>query len=200
MRLLWGILGLLLLTLPLHADEVDYTLTVVNAPGIGDFSWEIQADGFIQAPPSPVYQCMEYCNETSEHWVHQCVEYCDAAADTNNFFTSFVAMSEPSNGGGCSISAVYLAPNYSLDTYFSPLCDSLFDGNTSGVLPDPGTYGTWTWDGTNPDNTQNVVTLAIADPPGATVPEPETSTMLWIGLIGLALMKFAPRGKRPLAN
>jgi hypothetical protein len=34
----------------------------------------------------------------------------------------------------------------------------------------------------------------------ATTPEPQTWAMLWIGLIGLGLLKFAPRGKRLKAS
>jgi hypothetical protein len=186
MKLIGGLVlaALLLAVIPAHADQVDYTLSVQNAPGgIGDFSWTIQTDGFIQPLPAAIYDSN-----------HNCLN-CDS-----NFFTSFVTVSAPSNGEGCGISKLFLVPDYGLTTFFSPLCDGLYDSTTAGALPDPGVLGTWSWQGTNPDDSQNYVTLTITDPPGTTVPEPQTWAMLFFGLIGLALMKFAPQRKRLRAS
>src|SRR5579862_1159008 len=140
-----------LLSVPTHADElVDYTLTVTNAPGdIGNVSWTIQTDGFIEPVPPMTFNSEGQCTDCQ-----------------SNYFTSFVSESSPSNGDGCGITQVFLAPNYSTTTFFSPLCLGAYDALTAGVLPEPGELGTWSWQGTNPDETQNYVTLTVTDPPG----------------------------------
>lgn len=156
-----------------RADQVDYTFSVVNAPGgIGDFSWEIATTGFIEPPPVPAY-------------VDGTCTNCDA-----NYFDSFLALSAPSNGDGCGITKLFLAPGYALTTFFAPLCDGLYDSFTGGGLPDPGVLGTWNWQGTNPDGTENFETLTITDPPGpVATPEPSALSLACFGLIGLAIRK-----------
>lgn len=156
-----------------QADTVDYSFSVVNAPGgIGDFSWTIETQAFIQPVPAAIFDSNGNCLN------------CDS-----NYFDSFLAVSAPSDGEGCGITKLFLAPNYGLTTFFSPLCDGLFDSTTAGALPDPGLLGTWTWQGTNPDDTQNLVTLTITDPPGApsAVPEPSSIALTLCGCIFLPL-------------
>jgi len=162
-----------------HAETVDYSLSVVNAPGgIGDFSWTIETQGFIQPVPLPVYDPNGNCLN------------CDT-----NFFDSFLSVSAPSNGGGCGISRLFLAPDQGLITFFSPLCDGLYDSTVAGGLPDAGVVGTWTWQGTNPDDTQNFVTLTISDPPASPAAAPEPSTLA-LALCGCV---FLPLARRRLA-
>lgn len=169
MKLLSGLVLALLFVLPAQADTlVDYALSVTNAPeNIGNVSWTIQTDGFVEPVPPMTFNSQNQCTD------------CDS-----NFFTSFVAESSPSNGGGCGITGVWLVPDYAPVTVFSPLCDGLYDSLTAGGLPDPGILGTWSWQGTNPDGTQNFVTLTITDPPGA-VPEPSEISLLLFGALAL---------------
>lgn len=163
-----------LCVLPVRADQIiDYTETVVNAPGeIGNFSWTIAHDGFIQPPPDPTYDAQGDCIG------------CDA-----DLFTSFASVSPPSNGGGCQITGVWLEPDFGPTpvTEFSPLCAGMYDAFSGGELPEVGVTGTWEWTWENPDDTTNYITLTIDDPPGdpASVPEPGTWKLLLCGL-GLA--------------
>ncbi len=156
-------------TLTAGATTVDYSLSVINAPGgIGSFSWEIQTNGFIVETP-PLFDSQGDCLNCSRY----------------NFTP--IASAAPSNGQGCGISSVFMEPDYAITTYFSPLCDGLYDSTTAGNLPDPpGQFGTFTQTWMNPDNTLNTVTLAISDPPAnAAVPEPTSWQLLLFGL-GLA--------------
>ncbi len=102
---------------------------------------------------------------------------------------SWNAVSNPSMGGGCKIDDILVmaeAQAYSFTTFFSPLCGGLYDSETSGISVSPGQFGTYTWSGTNPDNTHNFETLTIfqSDLP-VTTPEPSVCALL---LVGLALL------------
>lgn len=166
MKSLIAILVLCAASLTCRADTlVDYTETVTNAPGgIGDFSWTVQTDRFIQPPPTPVYVN------------HQCIN-CDA-----NLFTPIESVA-PSNGDGCQITGVWMFPDFgpAPTTEFSPSCDG-FTAFSGGVLPDVGTLGTWNWQWENPDNSTNYITLSITDPPAVPTPEPRTLELLACGL------------------
>ena len=176
-----------LLVLPVYAETVDYTYSVVNAPGgIGDYSWTVETTGFIEPPPAPVYQCIENCNESPEHWIRQCVEYCSGV----DLFTSFASESAPSNGGGCQITGAWMIPSYSITTEFSPLCGGMYDATSAGEMPDPGTLGTWNWTwGSGAEKTDAMLT--ITDPVGT--PEPSTWALLGLGMLGLAGAKRKER-------
>lgn len=165
MKTLLAILLFALSTLVCRAETVDYSLTVQNAPGgIGDFSWTVASDGFIQPPPPPILDAQGNCTN------------CDA-----NLFTP-VMSSPPSNGNGCQITGVWLYPDFGPApfTEFSPLCDGLYSGFSGGVLPDVGTLGSWQWNWTNPDNSINHIALTISDP--VSTPEPRTLELLGCGL------------------
>jgi hypothetical protein len=161
-----AILAALLYALPASANTVDYSLSVQNMPGIGDFSWEIQHNGFIFDTPA-TFDDLGNCTN----------------CDRYNF-NSFASLSAPSQGGGCGISGVFLDPEYAPQTFFSPLCDGKYDSYLGGAFPAPGTLGTWNWQWDNGDGTQNFETLTITDPPGA-VPEPGEWGLLLCGLLGL---------------
>jgi hypothetical protein len=179
MKTAMAILAFALIAVASQAETVDYSFSVVNAPGgIGDFSWTVASDGFIELGPPPVivpapgipgYQCIANC--------------------ADNLYTSFTQVSGPSVGG-CGIPQVFMAPNESITTFFSPLCDGIYDSTTAGGLPAMDELGSWSWQGTNPDDTQNYVTLTISDPPGdpAGVPEPGSLALLSLSLMLVAGM------------
>ncbi len=163
-------------TLTAGATTVDYTLSVQNAPGgIGDFSWEIQTDGFVLDTP-PIFDSEGDCLNCSRY----------------NFTP--IASSAPSNGQGCGISGVFMDPEYAITTFFSPLCDGLYDSTSAGDLPNPpDQFGKFTQQWTNLDNTLNTVTLTISDPPAnAAVPEPSVWQLL---LCGFGLIWIARKVK-----
>ena len=119
-----------------RADEISYTYEVQNSPGeIGNFSWTIETNGFIT----------------------------QSTNFTGNYFNSFIALSAPSNGHGCGIYKVFATPNLALTTFFSPLCNGLFDSETGGGLPIPGQLGTFISTGTNPDDTESTTILIVTD-------------------------------------
>jgi hypothetical protein len=75
-------------------------------------------------------------------------------------------------------------------------CDAL-DANCYGFCPLLLTAAEITsgCGGGGPEGTQTIEETVTPESPMST-PEPQTWAMLWFGLIGLALMKFAPRLKR----
>jgi hypothetical protein len=114
---------------------------------------------------------------------------------------SWNAASDPSTGGGCKIHRIFLeAENqaYGFTTFFSPLCDGLFDSETSGIAVSATQFGTYMWSGTNPDNTKSFDTLTIfkSDLP-ITTPEPSTFTVLLFALLtcGIGFAGSFTRGK-----
>src|SRR5579862_8320208 len=107
MKLIFGsLLGAMLLAVPALADTISYSLSVENAPGgIGNVSWDLVTDGFIQS-----------CN--------------DILYPSCSFYHDFLSVSAPSNGGGCGITGVFAYPGYAFTTFFSPLCDGAYDSLT----------------------------------------------------------------------
>jgi hypothetical protein len=167
MKLIWGLLlGAMLYVVPASADQlINYTLSVENIPGIGDLSWTIQTDGFIQ----PIVLGLLPGDN------------CQTDLFTCGDHTSFVAVSEPTEGN-CQISSVWLNPDYSMETYFSPFCDGKYEALYAGAMPEPGILGTWSFEGTNRDGGQTLATWTISEPPGAAAPEPGTWGLLGLGL------------------
>ena len=156
--LLGAVLCLLLCVLPAKADtaHITYEFSIDNAPGgIGDFSWEVTTLGLLPL------------------------------GDTT--FTNFNQVSPPSAGGGCQISSVLLEGEnggISMTTFFAPLCGGLFDSETSGFAVNPGQLGSYSFSGTNPDNSHNSATFRVfqSNLP-VTTPEPNTFAFLAIGLL-----------------
>jgi hypothetical protein len=180
MKLAFAIVTLaaLLYVLPASAETVYYTLSVVNVEGAGDLSWTIANDGFI-GPPDPIFDSQR-----------NCISGCNPGT-----FTSFVAVSEPSQGEGCQITSVWLQPSYGTVTFFSPLCQGKYDAMVAGDVPQPGQFGTWSFQGTNPDGTQDFVSLTVSDPPSDPVGTPEPGTWgLLLGGLALLLGQFLKRG------
>lgn len=138
------------LAVPAFADNVSFTFGIQNAPGgIGDFSWTITLPAL---------------NES---------------IDTQ----AWNAASNPTSGGGCKITGIDLIADggqgYTFTTFFAPLCDGLYDSETSGFAVSPTEFGTYTFSGTNPDDTKNFASLTIfeSDLP-TTAPEPSALSML----------------------
>ena len=73
-----------------------------------------------------------------------------------------------------------------MTTFFSPLCNGLYDSETSGFAVSPSEFGTYTFSGTNPDNTKNFSSFTIfpSNLP-ITTPEPSDFTLLLVGLVVL---------------
>jgi len=207
MRILWGILlAAVLFALPAHADTINYTLTVNNSL-IGNFSWTIQTDGFIK----PFFECVANCDASQVDQRGVIVAECTGQdCDDYNFFTSFVAVSEPSDGDGCQITGAWL---YAFDygsqpatEFSSPSCDGnggaiveygIPTGPVGGVTGRPliGVTGTWSWQVQNPgailnpdgteDFTESDVTLTVSDVSSSgnsKVPEPDSLALLALGL------------------
>lgn len=156
------VIALLFVASVASADNVSFTFDIINAPGgIGDMSWTIVAPGLNQS------------------------------LDTESWY----AASNPSNGGGCAISRIFLEAQgngaYSLNTFFTPLCDGKYDSLTAGVdftyLSGGAQYGTVNWWGTSPDGTINYETLTILPTNLAvTSPEPSTLALLLVALACIA--------------
>ena len=97
------IAALAFFALPLSADQVDYTLSVENAPGgIGNFSWTIARPSFIELTP-PLFNSMGECTNCNRY-----------------NFNSFVSVEAPTKGEGCGISGVFMDAQYALTTFFFP--------------------------------------------------------------------------------
>ena len=156
--LLGAVLSLSLHLLPAEADtrHITYEFSIDNAPGgIGDFSWEVTALGLLPL------------GETT--------------------FISFNQVSPPSAGGGCQISSVQLEGEnggIGMTTFFTPLCDGLFDSETSGFAVNAGQLGIYSFSGTNPDNSRNFATFQVfqSNLP-VTTPESSTFAFLAIGVL-----------------
>jgi hypothetical protein len=104
------------------------------------------------------------------------------------------AASNPTLGGGCKIARIALeAQNqaYGFTTFFSPRCDGLYDSETGGVAVSTTQFGTYSWWGTNPDNTKFFETLTISktDLP-VTAPEASVFTLLLAGIAGVAGLAY----------
>jgi PEP-CTERM motif len=158
--LLGAVLSVSLYLLPAEADtaHITYEFSIDNAPGgIGDFSWEVTTLGLLPL------------GETT--------------------FINFNQVSPPSAGGGCQISSVLLLGEnggIGITTFFAPLCDGLFDSETSGFAVNPGQLGIYSFSGTNPDNSLNSATFRVfqSNLP-VTTPEPSTFALLAIGVLVL---------------
>ena len=167
-------------TLTCRATTVDYNLSVINAPGgIGSFSWEIQTQGFVVETP-PIFDSQGDCLNCSRY----------------NFTP--IASSAPSNGQGCGISGVFMEPDYAITTFFSPLCDGLYDSTSAGDLPDPpDQLGTFSQQWVNQDGSINYVSLTITDPAGpVNTPEPSTLLLFTAGLAWLGWRRLGRIGEQ----
>jgi hypothetical protein len=165
----------LLFAIPAYADTISYSLSAHNYEPIGDFSWTVVSDGFILLPPLPIYDDSNY----DETGIFTCIANCDP----NPGYFSPIQSSAPSMGEDCTISRVFIEPNLSPGTWFTPLCDGLYDAAFGGGIPEPGITGSWTWLGDNTDGTQASTTLTITDLPGpVSTPEPRTWGLLLSGL------------------
>ncbi|MGH9494064.1 MAG: hypothetical protein ACRD3B_03630 [Candidatus Sulfotelmatobacter sp.] len=139
---------------PVWADNVSFSFAIVNAPG--------GIGDFSWTITLPAL---------------------DESVDTE----AWNAISNPTTGGGCKIDEIeLLAENagYGMTTFFSPLCNGLYDSETSGFAVSPSEFGTYTFSGTNPDDTKNFATFTIfrSNLP-ITTPEPSDFTVLLVGLI-----------------
>jgi hypothetical protein len=158
MKRAFMILGLLLVAAPAFADNVSFSFSIENAPG--------GIGDFSWTITLPAL---------------------DESVDT----ASWNAASNPTQGGGCQIDRILLlaeSGGYGMTTYFSPLCDGLYDSETSGFAVSSTEYGTYTFSGTNPNDTKNFSTFTIfASNLPVTTPEPST-----IALLALVILTLLP--------
>lgn len=190
-----GVLALLLCGVS-RADNVSYTLVeVFSAPnyGIGDFSWTVTLPGFLPELPD---------GEIGGPY---------GGGYGTVDFGHFNAVTNPTNGGGCQITNVFMSGNldyslgylsgdtYLMDAFFSPLCDGRYDSTIIGVEVPHDTYGTWTLTGEYDYDygTPNyemavgtyVTTFSIVDTNlPITTPESPTLGLLAFGLFVLGLL------------
>ena len=162
---------LFVLTIPTKADNITYDFTLVNAPLVGSFNWEITVPSVLTIP--------------------------SVASQTTPFiFTSFNADTAPVNGGGCQIGSVELLSEsfggLGITTFFSPLCQGKFDSTTAGLtVTQPDGLGIYTFSGTGADGKQYTDVLVISKSQlPLTVPEPPTFGLLVAGLVGAGFVAF----------
>ena len=193
MKLIGGlVLAALLCVLPAKADTIDYTFTFNDPGSVGYFSWTLAHDGFILDTP-PIFNNMGDCTNCNRY----------------NFDT-FVAVSNPSLGGGCVITGAFIEPDYGIFTYFSPLtdlgrnantgppCTGGYDGGGGGVLPSPpDQLGAWSWEGLDYFSIPVRVTLTISDAGHGTVPEPSELGLLGLSLLALGALAAHRSASRP---
>jgi hypothetical protein len=187
MKLIWGLLlgAILLFALPARADQIDYTYTDNDAT-IGNFSWTVETDGFIQ--PVPEF--------TDGYHIYDANNFCTNCGVTNGFFPG--VSSAPTNGDGCQVAGVEIAPDFNIYTSF--FCDpgsgvGYWDETLGGVMPDFGELGTFTWQWS-----YSYGTLTISD--ASAVPEPGSLALLIVGtgLLGLAHRSETSPGRMPCSG
>jgi hypothetical protein len=196
MKLIWALLlgAMLLFALPASADQIDYTYTY-NDAGIGTFSWTVETDGFIQ--PVPNYE--------DGYHIYDANNFCINCGVTYRFVPG--VSSAPTDGDGCQVAGVEIAPDFDIYTYFSPFCgpgSGLGEYETKGgAMPDVGELGTfpWQWTDANDGNgPYSYGTLTISD--ASAVPEPGSLALLivGIGLLGLAHRSETSQGHMPCSG
>jgi hypothetical protein len=210
MRLLWGILGLLLLAVPAHADTV-YNVTgtatvtgndVCSGPCIETLNFTFQIDetdtdqGFqLTLLPGGTY------NSTGP------LVFGDNSMPGGLIRDSYVPFGESTGGymadeidvyvgcfGSEEFGEQFCTPGlHDAEMYSCGSAESCaaFCPSLSAICNEG--HDDYAFGGIN-GNTE--LTGEVTDP--APAPEPQTWAMLWIGLTGLALMKFAPRLKASL--
>ncbi len=200
MRLFWGILGLLLLTLPAHADQIydvtgTVTLTGQDACGgicvetlnftlqldeqLTQFGYALEtlSESYNSAGPLPPAEMGPSYDENGEYWP---VGF-GPGTELDLYVRGANGGPNPVGGPNPFVPTFTGANLYSCG---NATCGAEFCPDYPAVECDAGTS----------------VQSVTSEPPGVATPEPQTWSMLWIGLIGLALMKFATRGKRPFAK
>jgi hypothetical protein len=209
MRLFWGILGLLLLALPIRADalyDVTGTITLTgndtcNGRCIETIDFSFQFDEQRVQSPYPAIQ-PDYeaflANDLSITFSGPLV-----ASYTGNYGFSHLQYMGFFLGNSMTEYDLTVGPAMPTSegiTYpFTPIFGGylyscgVLDG-CYGFCPQIEPYEPSCNDPTTA-GTQTIEETVTPESPMST-PEPQTWAMLWFGLIGLAVMKFAPREKR----
>jgi hypothetical protein len=199
MRLFWGILGLLLLALPIRADalyDVSGTATLTGNDTCGgvcvetiNFAFQLDeqpypdnsglalivTNGSVEAT-GPLGPATGIGGFVGDKWASVAF----GPPNSQGFWTEFDLTIYP-----------FPPPNMPFSPQFGEFLYSCTTAECFGFCPQ-------TPSGVGNCIQNETLQYTVTDPPGGSVqtPEPQTWAMLWFGLIGLAVMKFAPREKR----